>query len=1141
MNDLKRKFDPIAIIGMSAIFPRSNNTISLWENIIQGKDLIRDVPESHWLINDYYDPNPGTLDKTYCKRGGFLDPLAFDPLEFGVPPNVVPAIDTAQLLALLGAKAALQDALGDHFHEMDLSRMSVILGSAALEALQYTSSRLQRPVWKRAMQAAGLENELIDLVCEQIEKSYTPWQENTFPGLLSNVVAGRIANRFNLGGSNYITDAACAGSLAALSSAINELQLGLADCVLTGGVDALNDIVMFMCFSKTGALSQQNDCRPFSDQADGTVLGEGLGMLVLKRLQDAEAAGDRIYAVIRGLGTSSDGRSKSIYAPVAEGQSKAILKACEIANVKPETIELIEAHGTGTKAGDLAEFEGLNLVFSADRAKQTCALGSIKSQIGHTKSAAGAAGLIKTILALHHKTLPPTIKIDRPNPELKIEKSAFYLNTETRPWIQQSDTPRRASVSAFGFGGSNFHVVLEEYTGKNKRPPRYRILESELIILTADNISALKQEIQKTIDHIPLHTLSSLAHQTQTNFNERETVRLAIVAESMEDVYKKLTRANQIITLDSHQSIHLDHGIYFSSSATSAPIAFVFNGLGTQCVNMGKTLVTSFDEAIEVWDENAKFLKEIALKQAVFPHDLANKQIDHPAYALPALVTHTQMQLRLLQLLNISSDIVAGHGFGECVALHYAGCYSNHELLTLAHQYGQALFNLPNQLSQLEIIFPVTDLKEKLKECDFSIMSVHSLHQCIIEAEPLSMQTIKAILLKDKIACYPVKHKSLHKVISNRKINSSISHLIDKLSVNPLRKKVISSTNGTQYEDDAKKIKQQLMEHFTHPIEFQKQIEQCYAEGVRIFIEVGPSGRLTHYINQTLKERSHVAIYLDQGEADAVSCFWHGLAKMVVSGMNPSFSNLWKNVTFPQLEKQFPKHALKINGTNYGKPYPASAVNDTANVFNNFTNKRAESMSYNNSLQMLHEMQRQLVDAQAAYQRSMTDSHLAFMQTMSQLSSQLTGQPQPVVTHSLPPVPAMQPMPTLSNLATVMPQPQIQMAPPPPIPMPAEVPKPMPMEVSKPTMHSAPSADLKDELLQVIVDKTGYPAEMLNMDMHIEADLGIDSIKRVEIMSALAEKIPNFPELNPADLGKILTLKDILTHIQINSKAACPA
>ncbi len=264
------------------------------------------------------------------------------------------------------------------------------------------------------MRANGIPEDEAQAICNRIADSYVPWTEASFPGLLGNVIAGRIANKFDLGGTNCVVDAACASSLSALSMGLSELYLDQADMVIVGGVDTLNDILMYMCFSKTPALSASGDCRPFSDQADGTILGEGLGMLALRRLEDAERDGDRIYAVIRGVGSSSDGKGTAVYAPKASGQAHALRRAYAAAGYSPRTVELLEAHGTATKAGDVAEFTGASSVFAeADpESKQWCAIGSVKSQIGHTKGAAGAASLIKAVLALHHKVLPPTIKVE---------------------------------------------------------------------------------------------------------------------------------------------------------------------------------------------------------------------------------------------------------------------------------------------------------------------------------------------------------------------------------------------------------------------------------------------------------------------------------------------------------------------------------------------------------------------------------------------------------------------------------------------------------------------------------------------------------------------------------------------------------
>ena len=350
---------PIAVVGVSALFPGSTDQRGFWRDIFEGRDQIEEVPPEYWLVEDYYDPDPAATDKTYGRRGAFLREVPFDSMAFGVPPNLISQTDTSQLLGLIVAQKVLDDAFQGSFHGKDKSRISVILGATGTtELVVHLGSRLQRPIWLNALRENGIAEDEAQAICDRIADSYVPWTEASFPGLLGNVIAGRIANKFDLGGTNCVVDAACASSLSALSMGLSELHLGLSDMVIVGGVDTLNDILMYMCFSKTPALSMTGDCRPFSDQADGTILGEGVGMLALRRLEDAERDGDRIYAVIRGIGSSSDGQGTAVYAPNASGQAQALRRAYEQAGYSPRTVELLEAHGTATKAGDVAEFTG---------------------------------------------------------------------------------------------------------------------------------------------------------------------------------------------------------------------------------------------------------------------------------------------------------------------------------------------------------------------------------------------------------------------------------------------------------------------------------------------------------------------------------------------------------------------------------------------------------------------------------------------------------------------------------------------------------------------------------------------------------------------------------------------------------------
>ncbi|MGH7436389.1 MAG: beta-ketoacyl synthase N-terminal-like domain-containing protein, partial [Polyangiaceae bacterium] len=584
----RSKNDAIAVVGMGAILPGAVSTADFWRNLLSGRELIREVPPTYWLPEDFYHPDWRVPDKVYCKKGAFLDPIDFDPMKYGVPPKLLESTDTCQLLALMVADQVLHDALGDRFDHVDRERIGCILGiCSGLELVGEMAGRLQRPSYVKVLRENGLPEDEVQKISDDITSLHAVWNESTFPGLLGNVVTGRITNHFDLGGPNFTTDAACASSFAAVAMAANLLRNGDADMVITGGADTANDPFTFMCFSKTPALSMSSVCAPFSEKSDGTMLGEGLAMLALRRLEDAERDGDHIYAVIRGWGASSDGKAKSIYAPRWEGQVKALRRCYEEAGYGPESVGMVEAHGTGTKAGDTAEFSALRTVF--DEAKrddrQWCAIGSIKSQMGHTKANAGAVGLMKTVMSLNAKVFPPTFNVEKPNAKLEIEKTPFYINTEARPWIQAKDQPRRASVSSFGFGGTNFHLAVEEYRGKRSASLRDRALPSELVLLCEQDRAALvgsARALAASSSGVKPGALVHVARETQGRFRPDAKCRLAVVASSEADLTSKLTQAAEKIEKGAGTTLVLPGAAYFSEEAPAAAgsvgLAFLFSG-----------------------------------------------------------------------------------------------------------------------------------------------------------------------------------------------------------------------------------------------------------------------------------------------------------------------------------------------------------------------------------------------------------------------------------------------------------------------------------------------------------------------------------------------------------------------------------
>lgn len=466
-SDMRTSRD-VAIVGMACMFPGSPDLRRFWENILACRSCIGDHPEPEALRA--YQADASDFERIYTIRGGFLGEAShFDPLEFRIMPDSVEGGDPDHFLALRVARDALRDA-GLEPGEFSGERTDVILGHGTFTNPGYTNHVFHADVLDQVIDLLRetrpeYTDEELAWIWRRLRDSLPPLNAQVLPAIIPNIIAGRISNRLNLMGTSHIVDGACASTLLAMNYGVMNLLHGHSDIALVGGSQACLLPPTFMVFCSLGALSRQPALRPFDASADGTLIGEGLGMLVMKRRDDAERDGNRIYALIKGLGVASDGKSKGLLAPRLEGEALAIERAYRGAEIDPASVHLIEAHGTGIALGDQTEIHALARVFGPRNGRgPDCAVGSVKSMIGHCVPAAGAASLIKTALALHHKILPATLGVEKPHPDLELEKTRFYINTENRPWIHRGGSfPRRAGVSAMGFGGINTHCILEEY------------------------------------------------------------------------------------------------------------------------------------------------------------------------------------------------------------------------------------------------------------------------------------------------------------------------------------------------------------------------------------------------------------------------------------------------------------------------------------------------------------------------------------------------------------------------------------------------------------------------------------------------------------------------------------------------------
>ncbi len=882
---------PVAIIGMASIFPQAKNLQDYWDNIYNKIDCITDVPFDRWNPAEYFDPDPDAQDKTYCKRGGFIPDIDFDPAEFGLPPNILEVTDVSQLLSLVVARDALEDAGYGEKNPKYRETTGVILGFGGTSTKLFTPlvTRLQYPVWEKAIKASGISDADTQKIIAKIKSAYVNWEENAFPGILGNVVAGRIANRFDLGGTNCVVDAACASSLAALRMAVGELVEGNADLMITGGVDTDNSINTFMCFSKTPAFSKSQYPRPFDAESDGMMSGEGLGMLILKRLVDAEKDGDRIYAVIRGIGTSSDGRFKSIYAPRPAGQSIALKRAYAMAGFEPNSVGLIEAHGTGTVAGDPAEFQGLKDVFVDPDLKTKgphIALGSVKSQIAHTKATAGAASLIKVSLALYQKILPATIHVTMPNPKLGIDETPFYVNIETRPWFQPADgSPRRAGVSAFGFGGTNFHVVLEEYQKEPAAAFRLHRTPYSILIAAPDPIQ-LAARVKKTMADLT----SPAGNQAFLNLVNDSNHLIPIRNESrvgFNAIDRDETAALLKIGLETLQASPTDEswenpkGLYYRKSGmgTDGKVVAMFSGQGSQYVNMGRELALNFPEirqSFQAMDSLFAQDHKNPLSTVIYPRPVFSqadrenqeKDLQNTEHAQPAIGVFGSSLFKLLANAGFKADYTAGHSFGELTALWAAGVISESSYYDLAKARGKAMAPPSDPDFDAGAMLAVKGSGEQVRDLiknfpDITLANWNSNTQVVLAGpkpainqvqKHLAAQGLSVVLLPVSAAFHTplVGHaqKPFAAVIGSQKFQKPAIP-------------VFSNTTGKQYPVKPEAIQATLANHILNPVLFRDEIESIYAEGGRIFVEFGPKAVITGLVKSTLGDRPHLAVALN--------------------------------------------------------------------------------------------------------------------------------------------------------------------------------------------------------------------------------------------------------------------------------------
>lgn len=911
----------VAIVGMACMYPRALGLGALWENVVSGTDAITDMPPER-IPPSFYDPEAAGSDRTYCRRGGFLGPeVPFDPLQFGVMPVITESGEPEQFLVLQAAHDALRDAGFDPAH-LDGERTEIIVGRGNYANRAWTIGQHHVGIVSQVVEILGkvrpdyTEAELAALR-ERLLARLPRFGPDNAAALVPNLTSARVANRFDCMGMNFTVDAACASALLALELGVRDLLSDKCDTALVGGAFIISDLIPLAVFTQLNALSRRGEIRPFDQQADGTLMGEGVGILVLKRLEDAEQDRDRIYAVVKGIGTASDGRALGLLAPRVEGQELALRRAYEMAGLDPSTVGLIEAHGTATPAGDAAEIESLRRVFGTRGPDESprVALGTIKSMIGHTMPAAGAAGLIKAALALYHKVLPPSLHCETPNPDLAT--TPFYVNTATRPWIHgDRKDPRRAGVNAFGFGGANAHVILEEYRGGDERqqPSLLTRWPTEVFILEAPDRASLLGRAQQlatqlaTAD-IELKDLAFTLNGARTGDPER----LAIVAESLDDLRAKLDRAAARLADPSCSQVKDVRGIYYFAQplARAGKLALVFPGEGGQYVGMLSDLCQHFPVVRQRLDGADNVSSMAYVFPPPWPEERARaeqRMWSTLSGAVEAVMAADYAVLALFQALELRPDAVVGHSGGDFMATFAAGVTSDEDVVwerlsELWHAYDAP----PEDTAEAGLLAVGAgrdDAFAKLGDlADRLLVAMDNCpHQVVLAGPADAVDRARERLLASAVFCERLAFSRPYHTAAFAPQLGPLRQALKRMPVRPPAVPIYSCTTVDLYPSDVRGIRRLMIDHWARPVRFQETIRKMYADGVRIFLEVGPRGNLTAFIDDILRGQPYLAIGADNQRRHGVTQLQQVVALLIAHGVSLTLDELYARRSVRQLD-----------------------------------------------------------------------------------------------------------------------------------------------------------------------------------------------------------------------------------------------
>jgi enediyne polyketide synthase len=1083
----------IAIIGMACWYPGAQNLLQLWENILTKRQQFRKMLDGRLPLSDYHTANRAAPDKTYGDKASFLEGFEFDWMTEKFPQSTFDSTDIVHWLALDVASKSIQDA-GMNRKNIPPSKTGVIVGNSLTgEFSRANGLRMRWPYIQKVLMITaknrGLSAEQTDdfiKSTEELFKSlFAPVTEDTLAGSLANTIAGRICNYFNLDGGGFTVDGACASSLLAIANSATALITGDLDLAIVGGVDVSLDTFELIGFAKVGALAEK-EMRVYDRDGKGFLPGEGCGFVLLKRLEDAIHDKNKIYAVLKGWGISSDG-SGGITAPKASGQSLALQRAYQKAGYKISACSFIEGHGTGTAVGDKRELEGISLAMNemGDVKVKSCGMTSLKSIVGHTKAAAGIGAFIKAVIGVNRRVLPPTAGCENPN--AIFDGQANMLFPLIHGEVKSPTEILRAGISAMGFGGINCHATVESYGPPAQEfspniPERALMVshsDAELFVFTAQSIASLKQQVQTELHEAPLASsseITDLAGRLARKAQNAMPYRAALLAASPNEYFDRLNELEKMLTSPpavGKLTANELQTIWISNKTSHPRVGFLFPGQGSQKINMAKVLNDRFSWASDLTQNANEWLKPRLgqnlsdliyrpVYRSVNSEETAawSTQLAKTEFAQPAICLSSLLWARRLTELGVQCDSVAGHSLGELTALHWAGAFQEKDLLELAALRGHLMSAPGNEAGAMVSLTCDRISAEKMIE-EFGLKAVvaniNGPQQVVLSGTKTDIDEVIKAAGQKSVSTHRLNvSNAFHSILVSeaaKKFKNSFPILLTETN---LKYRFVSGSEGNLFTHDIR-LQDYLSKQIVSPVNF-VDVVNTMASQCDLMIEVGHGSILSGLTKSILGKSGPLCLPVE-------AKFDQQIDLLRVIG-----------------------HYFAYGGqVNFDKLFSQRLVRD----FTSFSDKKFLinpcEKAFPEDLLQLHNQRVSHVISQTQLAKTAGD----VSRTSYQMGVNLTQAPEQQLSNPTPNVIPINPSIDRKALSRV---------------------------------------EVKETMLSILCAVTGFPVDIFKMDMRLLDDLNLDSIKAGEVITKIAKKCSIESGLDPIQIVNA-TLDEIIDMV----------